>query len=419
MARILFITSRLPFPPREGHQLRSWHLLKALAARHEVTLLSFMRRDDDPEGTGEMQRHLAGVETFPITSEHSRIAMAWALLRSLLTREPYVSTKYASAAMHARIRELSPGMDAVHFDMLPLVRNADAVPSPIPVIYNAHNVEHVLLSTRASMSKNPWIRRFLQGQLPRLLGFERQACERANLVLACSTVDADALRQLAPKANVAVVANGVDLEKNQPATATTTSNVPPSKLVFVGQMGWFPNRDGVEWFLGEVFPRILQSRPDTEFVLVGKTDGLAVPKEVATQVRLTGFVPDLKPYVDQASVYVVPLRAGSGTRLKVLEAMALGKAIVTTSIGSEGIALRHGESALYADDAASFAAATLDLLDSPVTVQRMGAAARRCAEQHYGWDAVGQQLLECYQQQLRTDRGVAPVHREPMAIGTG
>ena len=417
MARILFVTSRLPFPPREGHQLRSWHLLKALAARHEVTLLSFMRRDDEPDGIEEMQRHLAGVETFPIVSEHSRIAMAWALLRSLLTREPYVSTKYASSAMQARIRELAPGMDAVHFDMLPLMRNAVAVPTPTPVIYNAHNVEHVLLSTRASMSGSPWIRRFLQGQLPRLLRFERQACERANLVLACSAVDADALRQLAPEANVAVVANGVDLEKNQPSTAT--SNSPPQKLVFVGQMGWFPNRDGVEWFLDEVFPLILQSRPDTRFVLVGKTDGLAVPKAVAAQVTLAGFVPDLKPYVDEASVYVVPLRAGSGTRLKVLEAMAMGKAIVTTSIGSEGIALDHGQSALFADDAASFAAATIRLLDSPAMVQRMGEAARACAEQHYGWQAVGQQLLACYQQELNAGRDASPAIRGPVAIGSG
>ena len=415
MARILFVTSRLPFPPREGHQLRSWHLLKALAERHEVTLLSFMRRDDDAAGIAEMSRHLAGVETFPIVSEHSRFAMAWALLRSLLSSEPYVSTKYASAQLQARIRELAPGMDAVHFDMLPLMRNASAVPSDIPVIYNAHNVEHVLLSTRAAMTGNPWIRRFLQGQLPRLLNFERHACERANLVLACSTVDADVLRQLAPSTRVAVVANGVDLQENLPTINIRASRSP--KLVFVGQMGWFPNRDGVEWFLEEIFPRILQSRPDTHFVLVGKTDGLQVPKAVAGQVTLTGFVPDLKPYVDEACAYVVPLRAGSGTRLKVLEAMALAKAIVTTSIGSEGIALQHGQSALYADDAESFAAAVLDLLESPALAQRMGAAARACAEQHYGWDAVGQHLLESYQQVLKTDRQIQAPSVEPIAIG--
>ena len=417
MARLLFVTSRLPFPPREGHQLRSWHLLKALASRHEVTLLSFLRRDDDCGGIEEMRKHLAGVETFSIVSEHSSFAMAWALVRSFFSSEPYVSTKYASSTMQERIRELAPGMDAVHFDMLPLMRNARAVPTPIPVVYNAHNVEHVLLSTRAGMTRSPWIRRFLEGQLPRLLDFERHACERADLVLACSAIDAEALRELAPEAKLAVVPNGVDLEKNRPAPLAHVSQ--PRKLVFVGQMGWFPNRDGVEWFLEEVFPRILQSRPDTRFVLVGKTDGLAVPKAVAANVTLTGFVADLQPYVDEARVYVVPLRAGSGTRLKVLEAMAKGKAIVTTSIGSEGIALEQGHSALFADDADSFAAATIRLLDSPGMAERLGLAARACAEQHYGWQAVGQQLLEYYEQELRTKRSAASIPSKPIAFDAG
>ena len=132
-------------------------------------------------------------------------------------------------------------------------------------------------------------------------------------------------------------------------------------------------------------------------MLVGKADGLEVPAEVASHVTLAGFVPDLRPFVHAAAVYVVPLRAGSGTRLKVLEAMALGKAIVTTTIGSEGIVLRDGKSALYADDASSFAAAVVTLLESPDLRESLGAAARKCAEQHYGWDAIGRHLLELYE----------------------
>ena len=217
MARVLFVTSRLPFPPREGHQLRSWHVLKGLAARHEVTLLSFARLDDDADAAEEMREHLAGLETFPIASERSKLALAWSLLRSAVTREPFVSTKYASPAMHARIAELARNADVVHFDMLPLMRYADAVPAGVPVVYNAHNVEHVLLATRARLHGHPLVRRFLDSQLPRLLGFERRACERAKLVLACSTTDAEQLRTLAPGTRVEVVPNGVDLDGNRPA----------------------------------------------------------------------------------------------------------------------------------------------------------------------------------------------------------
>jgi polysaccharide biosynthesis protein PslH len=395
MARVLFVTSRLPFPPREGHQLRSWHVLKGLAARHEVTLLSFARLDDDADAAEEMREHLAGLETFPIASERSKFALAWSLLRSALTREPFVSTKYASRAMRARIAELARDADVVHFDMLPLMRYADVVPAGVPVVYNAHNVEHVLLATRARLHGHPLVRRFLDSQLPRLLGFERRACERAKLVLACSTTDAEQLRTLAPGTRVEVVPNGVDLDGNRPAASANGRQ--KAKLVFVGQMGWFPNRDGIDWFLHDIFPRIVAARQDAEFVLVGKADGLEVPAEVASHVTLAGFVPDLRPFVHAAAVYVVPLRAGSGTRLKVLEAMALGKAIVTTTIGSEGIVLRDGKSALYADDASSFAAAVVTLLESPDLRESLGAAARKCAEQHYGWDAIGRDLLALYE----------------------
>jgi polysaccharide biosynthesis protein PslH len=414
MARLLVVTSRVPFPPREGHQLRAWHLLKALATRHDVTLLSFARADDDLAAAKAMCEGLAGFDTFPIATERSRVALVIALVRGVLGRDPFVAEKYASRALRERIAELAPGMDAVHFDMLPLMRYADVVPASVPVVYNAHNVEHVLLATRARMHARRDLRSrlerlFLQRQLPRLRAFEREACERAALVLACSTTDADTLRALAPDTRVEVVPNGVDLESNRPVDAVDESASSNNSLVFVGQMGWFPNRDGVDWFLREVFPRILVARPHAEFVLVGKADGLEVPADVAKHVTLAGFVPDLRPFVHDAAVYVVPLRAGSGTRLKVLEAMALGKAIVTTSIGSEGIALRHGESALYADDADAFAGAVVSLLEAPQWRARLGADARACAERQYGWEAIGRDMLVQYD--LLLAMGPAPEQR--------
>jgi len=404
MARVLFVTSRLPFPPKEGHQLRSWHLLRALASEHEVTLLSFLRRDDDASAVASLPVQLAGVETFPIESERSRLALLSALVRGSFGSEPFVAAKYASQAMRARIAALAGTVDAVHFDMLPLMRYADAVPASVPVVYNAHNVEHQLLETRARIHPNRLARMFLRWQAPRLRTFERDACRRARLVLACSGTDAQLLRPLAPGVRVAIVPNGVDLEANLPARTPTGK----ARLVFVGQMGWFPNRDGVEWFLREVFPRILIMRPDAEFMLVGKHDALPIPADVASHVTLAGFVPDLRPAVHSASVYVVPLRAGSGTRLKVLEAMALGKAIVTTSVGSEGIVLRHGQSALYADDAAGFADAVVSLLESPALRERLARAARSCAELHYGWDSIGRDLLVFYEPLLPEPAPVVP-----------
>ena len=390
MARILALTSRVPWPATEGHQLRSWHVLAALAERHDVTLLSCLRGDDRADADDPLRARLAGFEAQPIASERSRGALTGALARSLVAREPFVVAKYASPALKARVAQLATRADAIHVDMLPLL---SCVPegTRVPVVLNAHNVEHRLLQQRAAVERHAAARAFLRLQVPLLRRYEIEACRSAATVLACSEPDGAMLRALAPMTPVHVVPNGVDLESHRPAPPTLQK-----QLVFVGQMGWFPNREGVEWFLARVLPRILAHHPDCRFTLVGKTGGLAVPAAVAHATDVTGFVPDVRPPVHAASVYVVPLLSGSGTRLKVLEAMALGKAIVTTTIGSEGIALRDGEDALFADDAQAFAAAVGRLLDAPAEVARLGAAARRLAEDRYGWDAIGRSLLGLY-----------------------
>jgi len=390
MARILALTSRVPWPATEGHQLRSWHVLAALAARHRVTLLSCLRGDDRADAGDPLRERLAGFEAPPIAAEHSHGALAGALARSLFAREPFVVAKYASAAMRARVAQRIADADVVHVDMLPLL---SCVPEDarVPIVLNAHNVEHRLLQQRAAVERHAAARAFLRLQVPLLRRYEIEACRNAAAVLACSEADGATLRALAPLTPVHVVPNGVDLDSHQPLPPTQ-----PKQLVFVGQMGWFPNREGVEWFLAKVFPRILAHHPDCRFTLVGKTGGLVVPAAVAHATDVVGFVPDVRPPVHNAAVYVVPLLSGSGTRLKVLEAMALGKAIVTTTIGSEGIALRDGENALFADDAQAFATAVGRLLDAPADVARLGAGARRLAEERYGWDAIGRTLLGIY-----------------------
>jgi glycosyltransferase involved in cell wall biosynthesis len=156
----------------------------------------------------------------------------------------------------------------------------------------------------------------------------------------------------------------------------------------------------VEWFLADIFPRILRCHPDARFVLVGKHAGLTVPDALRNHVELAGFVPDVRRPVLESAIYVVPLRAGSGTRLKVLEAMALGKSIVTTRIGAEGIELEPGRDALFADDAQDFADAVLRLYDKPDSAAHLGAAARQVAERLYGWDTIGRDMLPLYSRLL-------------------
>jgi len=395
MARVLFLTSRLPYPPREGHQLRSWHLLQAVSQAHEVTLLSCLRDDDALAECAPLRALVPRIETFPLPAQQSRRALAGALVRGTLGRQPFVAEKYFVPRMRARVCEFARDADLIHVDMLPLMQLVRAARQPL--VLNAHNVEHRLLRQRADRERRVAHRLFMRAQAPKLLRFERDACRRASRVLACSDDDARELAALAPRTRVCVVPNGVDVERCRPGIDSPQ----PARLLFVGPMTWFPNLDGMQWFLRDVLPRILAVRPDAQLTIVGRASGLEVPLPLREHVRLAGFVEDLRQEVDAAAVCVVPLRAGSGTRLKVLEAMAFAKPIVTTSIAAQGIDLVDRHEALFADDASGFADAVLRLLADRARAARLGAAARAKAQARYDWRAIGHELLAVYDELLR------------------
>ncbi|HEY2395349.1 MAG TPA: glycosyltransferase family 4 protein [Rudaea sp.] len=394
MARVLFLSARLPYPPREGHQLRTWHMLRGVAAAHEVSLVSFVRDDDVPDECASLRSLVAHFDSFAIPAQQSSAALLGAAARGIVGARPFVAEKYSSKAMRVRVAELIARVDLVHVDLLPLMSALDDCTTRRPIVLDAHNVEHQLLEQRAQRAPGALQRTLLRGQAAKLKRYERAAVQRAAQVLACSRDDADQLSRLAPETSISVVPNGVDVDRCRPRPVC--SDPVSRQLVFVGQMGWFPNREGVQWFLGEIFPRIVECLSDVEFVVVGKAEGLHIPAALRDRVRLMGFVPDLSAIVQDAAVYVVPLRSGSGTRLKVLEAMAFGKAIVTTAIGAEGIDLVPGEEAVFANDAGGFARAVVALIENPEAAARLGAAARARAEAQYDWRGIEATLRDIY-----------------------
>jgi glycosyltransferase involved in cell wall biosynthesis len=392
MARLLFVTSRLPYPPREGHQLRSWHLLRAAAAGHQVDLLSLCRPDDPGVPPEPLRSCVDRLETVPVPALADPATVLRLAGASLRRDGAWLPARYVDADLRRRFRRLAAQADLVHLDILAVAALQDSLERACPVVLDEHNVEHELLLARAAIEPSAWRRRLLGWQAYRLRAFEADACRRASRVLACSAVDATRLQALAPQGAIEVIPNGVDLDALRPDGGASEQE---GRLVFVGQMSWFPNRDGVQWFTAEVLPRI-RARTAAHLEVVGQRAGLPDPPGDDPGWRYAGFVDDLRAEVLRAAVFVVPLRAGSGTRLKLLEAMALGKAIVSTRIGAEGIALEHGEHALLADGPEEFAAAVCRLLADAPLRRRLGAAARGLAERHYGWDAIGGRLREIY-----------------------
>lgn len=400
MAKILFITTRLPYPTNEGHQIRTYNLLKRICPSHQVHYLSLQRNDDDPSAVQHLQSMCQSVQVFPIPNEHSKIRFAADLLQGFFTKTPFVVRKYFSLELAQAIEEklASEQFDLVHFDMLPLAQYASLLGN-IPYVLNNHNVESLLLKRRAANADALTEKIFFSNQGKSLHHFEAEVCAKAKETFVCSQIDADILQDLSPAANISVVENGVDTHFFSPGKPEPTEN----SLVFVGGMGWFPNKDGMIFFMEEVMPKILAEIPDTKLTLVGKSTGVQIPEQVKNNITVTGFVDDFRPIVASAAVYILPIRVGSGTRLKLLEAMSMGKAIVSTSVGAEGVNLSAGENIIYADDASTFAQGIITLLTDRKQNAYFGHSARDVATSKYDWDIIANKLLVSYNTIITTN----------------
>jgi glycosyltransferase involved in cell wall biosynthesis len=234
-------------------------------------------------------------------------------------------------------------------------------------------------------------------QWQKLVSYERRICRMADRVVAVSEADRKALQMILPDLAVAVVPNGVDLEFYRPGIVPPLAEARTHTLVFTGKMDYRPNVDAVLWFADAVLPLILAQAPDTRFYVVGQQPHERLARLAERPgITLTGRVPDTRPYIAAAGVYIVPLRIGGGTRLKVLEAMAMGQAIVSTRLGCDGFDFTDGREVLFADEPAAFAEAVLDLFRDREQAAVLGQTARAFVETHYGWDAIVPRLEALY-----------------------
>jgi glycosyltransferase involved in cell wall biosynthesis len=256
---------------------------------------------------------------------------------------------------------------------------------PAPVVLFEHNVEYLIWQRLATLERAPWRRALFELEWRKLRRQEAAACRRAALTLAVSDADRVRLAAMAPAASFDVIPTGVDTDYFAPSGAAER----PGALVFTGSMDWHPNEDAVCHFCDDILPRIRERLPHATFTIAGRNPGPRV-RSLASRagIVVTGTVDDVRPHIAAAAVYVVPLRAGSGTRLKIFEALAMAKAIVSTTVGAEGLALTPDREIVMADDPTSFAARVIDLFDDPARRRRLGEAGRTLVETHYSWPQI-------------------------------
>ena len=372
--------------------------MRLLARAFDVTALCFFRRTDRPTPS-HVEASLAGlrpsgrVEAFPIPQEHSGARFAWDHLRSVARQRAYTVFGYESRPFRKRLLTLlaTERFNLVHMDSLDLVGYLPLLAARgLPVVCAHHNVESALLRRRAAAERTAWRRMYMTLQSRLYEGEERRICPKLALNVAVSDVDCEAFAQLAPGARFTVVPNGVDVESFRPVPGATGG------AVFVGGATWFPNRDALEFFSAEVLPRLRADGVNAPVRWVGRASEEDQRKYAALGIELTGYVSDIRPYVAPASCFIVPLRVGGGTRLKVLDAWAMGKAVVSTSVGCEGLHAVDGSNILIRDTAGGFASAVRTVLEDTDLRERLGRAARETAEREYSWEVIGVPMVERY-----------------------
>jgi glycosyltransferase involved in cell wall biosynthesis len=383
--QILFIATNLPIPPNSGQSLRSLSILQALASSgHELSFFSFASKGRT-EDLGLLPSFCRSInlldrEIRNITLQRDYLPR----LACLLKLKCYSIERFRSEAMRARIQAQLTGAkyDLIVCDGIYALSNIPK--TAIPILLNCHNVEHIILRRYAQIEKNRFKKCYatLESHLMRVA--ERNGCREITRAMACSEIDREILQKFRPDLPISVIPNVVDTDLIQPMDNSHVKNSDPV-LFFQGVMDWYPNRDAVEFFARTIFPRVRDDCPRAKLLVAGRNppDEFVEQFKSDPKVEFSGTVADMRPYLAVATVVIVPIRIGGGTRIKILEACAAGKPIVSTHIGAEGLDLQPGKEIILADNPAEFARAVVNLLQNPARCNALGKSARAAVVERY------------------------------------
>jgi polysaccharide biosynthesis protein PslH len=388
MLRVLVIDEDIPFPLDAGKRIRTWNLLRRLAERHSVHLLCYGHPNDP--GVDAIQQAGIRLCLVPPAVPLSSWRLYLGLLSNVFSPYPFSVTKHYSRRFQRQLDSLlqNEPWDLVQCEWTPYARFM-ACCDRVPVLVATHNVESQILGRRASCSRNSLARLFFGMQEYKMRSFERRALLRASAVTTVTANDFDTVRHWGVK-DVTVVPNGVDLRSFSPHFGAERDN----EVLFLGSLDWYPNVDSLAYFLEEIFPLLRARRPEARLRIVGRrpSDALRRRVEGIRGVDFVGEVPDMSSQLDRAAVVIVPLRIGGGSRIKILEALSAGKAVVSTTIAAEGLELKSGEDLLIADSPTEFASCVEELLSSKGKRRELGERGHLLVSARYGWDDIASKL---------------------------
>jgi len=393
---ILWVKAGKLLPVDTGGKIRSYNILRRLASRHDVTLLSYHNGPRDEAYEKEIEEHLPGAVTINTGfADSNRFATGLNYLRSLLNAAPFAVTKFTSPRVQGKVAELlsSHRFDVCVCDFLAASLNFPRA-LETPTVLFQHNVESSLWQRQALHEPNIANRIVYKLEAAKMLRYEREAVNKFDRVIAVSDNDRQLMSAMTDGSRIDVVPTGVDLQKFRSAREDSFKpQAAEPLLVFVGSMDWEANIDAVDYFCREIWPAIKQAVPRARFRIVGRNPHARVKMLAGDSIEVTGTVASVIEHYREATVNIVPLRIGGGTRLKIYEAMAMGKATVSTSIGAEGLDVNDGRDILIADSSEEFAESTIALLtDEQLRTKIEQGAAEQATR--YDWSVIAERFEE-------------------------
>jgi glycosyltransferase involved in cell wall biosynthesis len=400
--RVLYISSASPVPSTIGPARRNYHVLKQLTRYYDVTLLSPGTAADAALFASQLGSSVASARFVP-AREGRRRKVARKIWRTATSRCDFTPT--LEPALRQACAELGreEAFDAIVLSSVFL--RGLPLPEDVPIIGDTHNVEFDVLRRIARDADSPWRRLYARAQLEPTRREEGRVARAVDLLLATSDRDRRVFEEELGAPNVELIPNAIDLAEFAFSERASTSPT----ILFPGLMSYYPNQQAVRWFLDRVFPLIVRQVPESTFVIAGAAPPRWMIARAAGRVVVTGAVADMRPYLEQASLCVVPLLMGGGTRVKILEAQAFGRPVVSTTVGAEGIHAREEEAILIADEPEAFARRVVDVLTNPELAARLAVGGRRFVVEHHDWDQIGVRLNyfvdECMERSVRRRSG--------------
>ncbi|MBA3356870.1 MAG: glycosyltransferase [Pyrinomonadaceae bacterium] len=389
--RILWLKTELLHPIDKGGKIRTYNMLRELKREHHITYLTLDDGTSDKNARARADEYCDQLICVPHQQREKFTArFYYEVALNLLSSLPYAIKKYESKKMRSAIAE-QMNFDLPDVLVCDFLTPALNIPKslPCPAVLFQHNVEAMIWKRHYEVQTNPAKRAYLYGQWRKMEHFERRTCRRFDCVVAVSYEDREMMKKEYDLKQVYDVPTGVDTEYFRDSGREPRD---PHNLVFTGSMDWLPNEDAIRYFTEEILPLVQKAVPDVTLTVVGRNPfpTLMELSKREPSIVVTGRVDDVRPYIERAAVYVVPLRIGGGTRLKIYEAMAMEKAIVSTTIGAEGLPVRGGADLLLADTVEAFAEAVVKILNNEGLARRLGQQAASGVKENFGWRNVAQ-----------------------------